>query len=744
MSSPPSFNEDFTEFESFVDTTITEHCKSVYDLKLSLSRQVKSIISICEKHGIDFNDILLISSSVNGPQFDTVEQQQKYNRTPMGMSGLVQEAGKSMAIVDSVEHWEEKEGQLSVVTASELQKEDYTQSMVMSVTIPEGDKSVGNSSDECSEKRYSCFMQKMRQFNLSTRIEENYPMEANLFHWAKYYHSDADYLKLPIISILLHTLRLKILAIWILNSRRYFNEYCGLHLNFNLEVFELLDRCFTLKPVPQVRDLLESSFDVEQFENTFSASLKKTLDSTGKQRIADSQARDFFISTVEELFAPIYLSHGNTLACIGPISLPYRKSTKAKVTKDSYGDLLQSMNSKLEALASSKKNVDFSLLFVGIAQPDARFNKSRTIDFPVLLKLTCPGTNTLLTYQASGAIYVSLSEESTIYLVSILTRHVRKNDARYFIFERSLNSKGTWGVIDHFEVPEPAFPSSKNVLALGNRLFFLRGVVLFHNEATCVSGDLLVSKRVCADEMLNRGPFGGEVNPKQLIKLRSYTRSCQNGIKSWLDDRIINNVLGYFARFIGEEKNLVVSSLALANYLISNIEGEEAATQYSKYLTSKELWEYKNIFDFANGCGAVHIPVNWYNNHWLYVLILVHEKKIVVHDPQFNQERVQSLGAAIFEYVKLEADGKVESEKWEVKLSISQPQQKDDVNCGVFTILSAMRAMRFVKDGRKDNLLMSWTLKSSPESLVEYRSRFCRILLEDDLDRELQFFSDLF
>jgi hypothetical protein len=77
---------------------------------------------------------------------------------------------------------------------------------------------------------------------------------------------------------------------------------------------------------------------------------------------------------------------------------------------------------------------------------------------------------------------------------------------------------------------------------------------------------------------------------------------------------------------------------------------------------------------------------------------------------------------------------------WFIKLKISQPQQPDSVSCGVFTVISSMRAMVLIKQNRTDELHQARNFPSKPLNIVRYRKCFAKILLDDDKDVELDKF----
>ena len=75
---------------------------------------------------------------------------------------------------------------------------------------------------------------------------------------------------------------------------------------------------------------------------------------------------------------------------------------------------------------------------------------------------------------------------------------------------------------------------------------------------------------------------------------------------------------------------------------------------------------------------------------------------------------------------------------WFIKLKINHPQQLDLANCGVFSIISSMRAMVLIKENRTLELRESWNFSS------RYRKCLAKILLDDDKDVELDKYVNMF
>jgi hypothetical protein len=126
----------------------------------------------------------------------------------------------------------------------------------------------------------------------------------------------------------------------------------------------------------------------------------------------------------------------------------------------------------------------------------------------------------------------------------------------------------------------------------------------------------------------------------------------------------------------------------------------------------------------------------------------VKEKTIIVHDPMYNETQVKAIGHTIYKICCLENKqygGTSDMMKgWEIKTKIPHPQQPDWVSCGVFSIISSMRAMVLIKQNRTKELRKTWSFPSQSKELVRYRKSFAKILMDDDKDVELKNFVNMF
>jgi hypothetical protein len=114
------------------------------------------------------------------------------------------------------------------------------------------------------------------------------------------------------------------------------------------------------------------------------------------------------------------------------------------------------------------------------------------------------------------------------------------------------------------------------------------------------------------------------------------------------------------------------------------------------------------------------------------------ETEGIVHDPMYY------LGETIFRiccFENTKNDGAEEwMANWFIKTKIQHPQQPDIVSCGVFSIISSMRAMVLIKQSCAE----TGTFPSKSNNIVRYRRSFAKILLDDDKGVELDKFVKMF
>jgi hypothetical protein len=295
------------------------------------------------------------------------------------------------------------------------------------------------------------------------------------------------------------------------------------------------------------------------------------------------------------------------------------------------------------------------------------------------------------------------------------------------------------------------FPAMKKI---NHKSYFLKGVIMFLNVLSslpyeCTTAAFELPKYEVLRSVSDT-TSGTEICVANINSLLAYTVYGSPSKSCWLDNSTIYEVLSSFSAFLGDERNFVMNTDASHGLIHHILHPPEGGTNiewaYERFRNISKR-TYQNMFSSNDMC--VHIAVNEpQQSHWNFVLVLVKQKTIIVHDPMYNESQVKAIGDTIFKICCLENKqngGTMDMMKeWDIKKSIKHPQQPDSVNCGVFSIISSMRAMVLFKENRTKELRNGWSFPAQPKELVRYRKSFAKILLDDDKDVELEKFVKMF
>jgi hypothetical protein len=227
---------------------------------------------------------------------------------------------------------------------------------------------------------------------------------------------------------------------------------------------------------------------------------------------------------------------------------------------------------------------------------------------------------------------------------------------------------------------------------------------------------------------------GSDIRFSSINSLLLYSASKKNNSDCWLEDTTINEVLVSFAAYLGDERNVALSSNTLHGIIDQYLKTGEFTDESYDRMKDMLKDKYMNVFDSKD--SFFHIPVNQTQRiHWNFALILMGRKTIIVH----------GIGNALFNFCKREAGEDLSlMTEWTIKTSIAHPQQSDSVSCGVFVLISSIRAMCLIKQNRIDDLYKTWTFPSTIDNIIDYRKSFAKILLDDDKEVEFAKFVNMF
>jgi hypothetical protein len=184
----------------------------------------------------------------------------------------------------------------------------------------------------------------------------------------------------------------------------------------------------------------------------------------------------------------------------------------------------------------------------------------------------------------------------------------------------------------------------------------LKGVIIFLNVLSCLPDKCTsAAYELSKYEVLrtvSETISGNEICVSNIKSLLVYTTSIQDK-SCWLDNTTIYEVLSSFAAFLGDRRNFVLNpdaSHGLIHHILYPPEGvSNIEWAFERFQTISKR-TYKNMFSSNDMC--VHIAVNEpERSHWNFVLVLVKENTIIVHDPMYSESRVKDLGQKYSKYV---------------------------------------------------------------------------------------------
>ena len=683
-----SFNEEDTVF--LVNTSYSS-ARSVNDLVASLSNQLREIKAICARFEIDFESLSTGEDNCySGLDISRVRSKIQDHSDSV--------AGSGSDVVDN-----------NLVATCISARVPAVQTVQQAVPTTEDALSTSAIVPDDRHKQSQCrisliqFNEKAIELNLLALVD-SFSMEAGLF--VRFGGNNA--FCSATITVYQHSIRLFLMTLHCKQSARILNQ----------------------------KSIGEYAIPImEEFNQLISYMGNVNFEEFNRFNVVD-----VLLSSEMPMYdAMIHISKtvafGIPRSCI-KLNLPTKNTTDTSIP---FSILHKSFNEKLEHFNYQ----DSSIIFIDILQPDTKGNKPANMNFPFIMKRNLSANEDLM-YQTSGAIYWCPSASGDLYHVSIVTRSRNQLDSiQYSCYEYDIDRNDLSNVRKSSIVQ---FPAMKKI---NYKSYFLKGVIMFLNVlSSWPSRWKFASYNLPKEEVLRVDTTSGvEMSFSNINSLLAYTPKSKSGLSSWLDNSTIYEVLSSFAAFLGDKRNIVMNSDA-SHGLIQLIinQGNDESVIEDGYERIKDIFkrQYKNMFSSKDSC--IHIPVNEPQLlHWNFALVLVEKKSIIVHDPLFKEERVKAIGSAIFRICCLESGEDTSRMKdWNIKTTIQHPQQKDAVNCGVFTMISSIRAMCLIKMNRIHDLYQSWSFPSQPKDLVEYRRRFAKILLDDDKEVELAKFVKMF
>ena len=684
----------FTEDDSvFLNTTSHSKVSNVKNLIVSLNHQVREIKAICARFGIDFKLLSAVEDSCN--------------------------SGLDISRIP----FEDIDGQPNVIDLG-LEEEDFVSPRVPVATTQEirSDDTCPKPASNIPVANTTVHDVSTDEFEPSKRVR-NVPCSIKLDEFNLKRNQEGLLAKFDSFSMLGK------------DFYRFVGGDAFMSATFTIMVYAIRHFLMTLNERQCARCLNHTSLCTYATVNIQEFLHLKSFNGIIAPLSSGSQLK----SMVDHIYGTVAKSNSSSGILRSCIELGLPK--KVKDVDIPLGQLQASFDAKMDQLIRESKTVlDQSIIFIDIAQPDRKGSRAANADFPVLLKRSKSADQAPVMYQTVGAIYWSPRDTGgDVYHVSIVTRSRNQLESiMYSCFEYNVDSNtNEMTVVSKSKDIE--FPSIKKIKF---QPFYLKRVIMSLNLMTSASEIGLF--RLPETEIIRSGACG-EIRFSDIKSLLAFTVT-RKSVDSWLEGNTINEILASFAAFLKDDRNVAVDSNALHGLIqCFSKKGSVEDESYDRFLEMfSGVGKLKNLF--AAKDSAFHIPINHPERaHWNFGLILAEQKLIIVHDPMFIESRVKLIGSALFEFCKLEAgnDSKL-IEDWRIKSSIKHPQQSDDVNCGVFTLISSIRAMCLVKQNRFDELLQDWNFPHADLLLMDYRKRFAKILLDDDKEFEMKRFVDMF
>ena len=687
----------FTEDDSvFLNTTSHSKVSNVKNLIVSLNHQVREIKAICARFGIDFNHLCAVEDNDN---------------SGLDISRILFEDidGQPNVIDLGLEEEDFVSPRVPVTTTQEIRSEDTCPKAAS--FIPVASTSVHDvSTDEYEPSK------RVRNVPCSIKLDE--------FNLKR----DQEGLLAKIDSFsMLGT-----------DFYRFVGNDAYVSATFTILVYSIRHFLMTLNERQCARCLNHTSLCTYATVNIQEFLQLKSFNGIIAPLSSGSQLK----LTVDHIYGTVAKSNSSSGILRSCIEL--RLPKKNRDVNIPLGQLQESFDQKMDQLIRDSETVlDQSIIFIDIAQPDRKGSRAANADFPVLLKRSKSDDQVPVMYQTVGAIYWSPRDTGgDVYHVSIVTRSRNQLESiMYSCFEYNVDSNtNEMTVVSKSKDIE--FPSIKKIKF---QPFYLKRVIMSLNLLTTTAGEN-GRFRLPETEIIRSGARG-EIRYSDINSLLAFTVNRQDS-DSWLEGNTMNEILASFAAFLKDDRNVAVDSNALHGliqcYMKNGFVDDDSYYRFLEMFSGTEAGKLKNLF--AAKDSVFHIPINHpERSHWNFGLILPEKRLIIVHDPLFIERRVKQIGSALFEFCKREAGTDTElMSDWGIQKSIKHPQQTDTVNCGVFTLISSIRAMCFIKQNRCHELLQDWNFPHSDLNIMDYRKRFAKILLNDDKELEMKRFVNMF
>ena len=163
--------------------------------------------------------------------------------------------------------------------------------------------------------------------------------------------------------------------------------------------------------------------------------------------------------------------------------------------------------------------------------------------------------------------------------------------------------------------------------------------------------------------------------------------------QAWLDDEIICSMLQKGLNHFRATNTVIMDTHFLD--LFYPVDGGVYDYSRVKKWTKTRYAGTKTLFDDN---VVVHFPFNYpRGGHWVHGYVHMKSKTICINDSYHSEGIGTFLCNILLEYLVMECKDKLNKElnrsEWKIQVNTEIPKQKDGFNCGVFTILNALRVV---------------------------------------------------
>ena len=456
------------------------------------------------------------------------------------------------------------------------------------------------------------------------------------------------------------------------------------------------------------------------------------------------------------------------------------------------------LNKMISDAINEESTQDLSMIFIDIKPLDIFKGHPRNCDFPnrVFANLVekSSGTTVVCGYQTVGAVYKSIADGKDMYAFRILSRarcggnfYLQEyfSDTKEDIIKTQPNLSYLYVnedthklVVEHpgnkkSQISNSMFPAeieSSSNKGKHKRTYYIEGAILCLNEGQSEGWKYFPPQQRKGVEWNNIQNAMSLLEPitsnnKYTILLRDF-RNLEPPSTTYLTDDILIASTTVFVQMAQLPLDRLCFFMpfifrALLELLYGSCGGDVSADVWNEifqsgYDTSRNLWEYENIFAHRKWYFTF---VNYPDNiHWIFIGLHSGQRSFFIYDPHYDKNHNAIVTRTIQSYIDLEANTyatsenldaqsrtALKSEQWQ-KIDCKAQQQPDLVNCGVMVLIGFFRAVVLLNGDASvspEMMAKTWSCNTTVVRMREYRLQLSKLLSEGEVSASaFVFFSE--